>query len=187
MQNLIEITEKNYGVKLDLRYATTNNVCNIKLYKEARCYLHEEAAAALQRAVKIAVSYNLRFKIFDGFRPLKVQQFMFDKFPSNDPNGGFISNPLTGSTPHCRGVAVDLTLLDANGNELEMGSDFDEFTDLAFHNCTRVSLTAKHNRELLLKIMTDAGWDFYSKEWWHYQLFNARSFAIIEEEFLSAV
>ncbi len=187
MQNLVEITEKNHSVKLDLRYASTNNVCNIKLYQEPHCYLHQEAAAALQRAIKIAAESNLHFKIFDGFRPLKVQQFMFDKFPSNDPNGGFISSPLTGSTPHCRGVAVDLTLLDANGNELEMGSDFDEFSDLAFHNCTKVSPTAKRNRKLLLEIMTKAGWDFYSKEWWHYQLFNARSFAIIADDSLSAV
>ncbi len=187
MKNLIEITEKKFAVKLDLRYATTNNVCAIKLYREPRCFLRAEAVEALHRAIKIAADLGFHFKIFDGFRPLKVQQFMFDQFPGDDKNGGFVSSPQTGSTPHCRGVALDLTLLDANGNELDMGSDFDEFTDLAFHNCTRVSPTAKHNRELLLKIMTDAGWDFYSKEWWHYQLFNARSFAIIEEEFLSAV
>ncbi len=177
---LIEIKKPEFDVELDLRYATTNNVCGVKLYSAPICYLHKDAADALRKAIKIAASQNLRFKIFDGFRPLKIQQFMFDKFPSDDPNGGFISSPATGSTPHCRGVAVDLTLIDSAEKELEMGSDFDEFSDLAFHNCQRVSPRAKSNRELLLKIMTKAGFDFYSKEWWHYQLFKPREYAVID-------
>ncbi len=186
-KNLVEIDEKNYGIKLDLRYNTTNNICGIKLYSQAICYLHKDAAGALKKAVAIASKYDLRFKVFDGFRPIEVQQFMYNKFPSEDPNGGFVSNPLTGSIPHCRGVAIDLTLIDANGNELEMGSDFDEFTDLAFHDCKRISPLAKKNRQLLFDIMTKAGWDFYSKEWWHYQLFKPREYAVIEDFGLSAI
>jgi len=183
IKDLIKITAAEFNVILDLRYATANNVCNIKLYSAPLCYLHKDAAEALQRAIKIAAKKSLRFKIFDGFRPMKVQQFMFDKFLDD----GFISNPQTGSTPHCRGVAVDLTLVDANDNELEMGSDFDEFSDLAFHACERISPRAKQNRELLFDIMKEAGWDFYSKEWWHYQLFNARQFEIVRDDSLSAV
>lgn len=184
--NLIKITEAEFNVELDLRYATANNVCGITLYSSALCYLHQNAVEALQKAIEIAASHNLRFKIFDGFRPIKVQQFMFDKFPDDGENGGFVSNPKTGSIPHCRGVAVDLTLIDADGNELDMGSDFDEFTDLAFHHCERISPAAKRNRELLLDIMTKAGWDFYSKEWWHYQLFNARGYEVVSDNSLSA-
>lgn len=166
-------------MQLDLRYASTNNVCGVEIYSHALCFLHKDAADALLRAIKIAAKHNLRFKIWDGFRPITAQKFMFDKFAVNG-ECDFISNPKTGSTPHCRGVAVDLTLIDANGKELEMGSDFDEFSDLAFHNCTRVSPIAKQNRELLFNIMKEAGWDFYSKEWWHYQLFDARKYPISE-------
>jgi len=184
---LTEINETGFNVKLDLRYATTNNVCGIKLYSEPLCYLHKSASEALQKAIGIASLQNLRFKIFDGFRPIKVQQFMFNKFPDDGENGGFISNPKTGSIPHCRGVAVDLTLIDADGNELDMGCDFDEFTNLAFHNCEQISPTAKRNRELLLDIMTKSGWDFYSKEWWHYQLFDARKYEVIQDDFLSEI
>ncbi len=187
MNNLVKITEAEFNVKLDLRYASANNVCGIKLYSTPACYLHKDASEALLRAIKIAAKKNLRFKIFDGFRPIKVQQFMFDKFPDDSESGGFVSNPKTGSTPHCRGVAIDLTLIDSNDNELEMGSDFDEFSDLAFHSCEKISETAKKNRRLLFDIMKDAGWDFYSKEWWHYQLFNAREFAIIQDDFLSEI
>ena len=150
MNNLVKITEAEFNIKLDLRYASTNNVCDIKLYSTPACYLHPTAAEALLRAIKIAAEKNLRFKIFDGFRPIKVQQFMFDKFPDDSENGGFISNPKTGSTPHCRGAAVDLTLIDSKDNELEMGSDFDEFSDLAFHNCERISETAKKKSAIII-------------------------------------
>lgn len=175
---MIEITEEKYGVILDLRYASENNVCGKKLYSKPLCYLHEEAAEKLVRAVEFAKKQNLKIKIFDGYRPLSVQKFMFDKFASEPEKDGFISNPESGSIPHCRGVAIDLTLTDEDGNEIDMGSDFDEFSDLAFHGCEKISATAIKNRLLLLKIMSSAGFDFYSKEWWHYQLFNARSYPV---------
>lgn len=179
MKNLIEITEEKHGVILDLRYASSNNVCRQKLYAHPFCYLHEEAANKLCKAVDSAKKLGLKLKIFDGFRPIAVQRFMFAKFPSDDPNSGFVSNPETGSIPHCRGIAVDLTLSDKEGNELPMGTDFDEFSDLAFHGCDKISVEAQKNRLLLLGLMTLAGFDFYSKEWWHYQLFNPRHYPIL--------
>lgn len=178
--DLVEITEKNFDVILDLRYAGVNNVCGQKLYSQPICYLSEPAVEGLQKAISYAKNLGLKIKIWDGFRPMEVQKFMYDKFPSEDPNGGFISNPKTGVTPHCRGVALDLTLCDLDGNELPMGTDFDDFSKLAFHRCSEISLTAQKNRLILLGIMTLAGFDFYSMEWWHYQLFNARQYPIIE-------
>ncbi len=182
MQNLVEITEKNFDVILDLRYATTSNVCGQKLYSYPFCYLHEAAIKPLKLAINSAKNLGLKLKIFDGFRPLEVQQFMFDKFPNSDANEGFVSNPQNGAIPHCRGVAIDLTLSDLQGKELEMGTDFDEFSDLAFHNCQKISVVAQRNRLILLGIMTSAGFDFYSKEWWHYQLFKPREYLVIKAE-----
>ncbi len=187
MTNLIEVTKKNLDAIFDLRYASKNNVCNFELYSQPRCFLHPQAFEAITKASESAKKHGLKFKIWDGFRPLKVQQFMFDKF-AIDGKCDFISDPKTGSIPHCRGVAVDLTLVDSDENEIEMGSDFDEFSELAFHNCEKVSAAAKHNRRLLFSIMQEAGFDFYSKEWWHYQLFDARKFAVVEDfEGLSGV
>ncbi|MBP7709505.1 MAG: D-alanyl-D-alanine dipeptidase [Rickettsiales bacterium] len=180
MQNLVEITTKNFDVIFDLRYASENNVCGHKLYAYPFCYMHEAAIEPLNRAIKSAKNLGLKLKIFDGFRPIEVQQFMFDKFPSEDPNGGFISNPKNGAIPHCRGVAIDLTLCDASGNELDMGTDFDEFSDLAFHNCDKISAEAQRNRLILLGLMTAAGFDFYRNEWWHYQLFKPREYAVAQ-------
>ena len=180
MQNLIEITEKKFDVILDLRYATSNNVCGCKLYASTFCYLHEAAIPHFEQAIKSAKNLGLKLKIFDGFRPLEVQQYMFNKFPSNDPKGGFVSNPNGGVIPHCRGVAIDLTLTDLDGNELDMGTDFDEFSELAFHNCDKISAAAQRNRLILLGLMSAAGFDFYSKEWWHYQLFKPREYEVVK-------
>ncbi len=181
MQNLVEINAEEFGVVLDIRYASANNVCNHPLYAEPFCLLHKNAAEALKKAAHLAKNINLRLKIFDAFRPIEVQKYMFQKF-SIAGDSGFVSNPNGGVIPHCRGVAVDLTLIDSAGNELDMGTDFDEFSELAFHACDKISPTAQKNRFLLLGIMSAAGWDFYSKEWWHYQLFNPRQYEIINSE-----
>ena len=93
-----------------------------------------------------------------------------------DPN--FIAPPKKGS-PHSRGVAIDLTLL-KNGREVDMGTEFDEFSKLSYHGSLDISKAAYHNRLILLGIMTDSGWDFYRNEWWHYQLFNSKNFQIVE-------
>ncbi len=180
MKNLTEITKEKFDVIFDLRYATDNNVCGQRLYSHPFCYLHEAAIEPLHKAIESAKKLGLKIKIFDCFRPFVVQKFLFEKFCEDDPNSGFVSNPENGAVPHCRGVAIDLTLTDLNGNELEMGTNFDEFSELAFHNCHRVSAEAQRNRLILLGLMTLAGWDFYSKEWWHYQLFNPREYPVIE-------
>lgn len=187
MKNLVEITSDKFDLILDLRYATTNNVCNKILYSSPECYLHQDALTPLKKAIKSAAELGLKLKIFDGFRPLKIQQFMFDKFEKTTSTQGFVSNPNNGAIPHCRGVAIDLTLCDNLGNELDMGSDFDEFSPLAFHNCYEISKKAQNNRLLLLGIMTAAGFDFYKNEWWHYQLFKPREYEIINDNNLSNI
>jgi len=180
MENLVEITTEKFDVFLDLRYATTNNVCNVKLYSQPFCYLHKAMIPLLEQAIKSAKHLGLKIKIFDSFRPLEIQQFMFDQFSSDATKEGFVSNPEGGVTPHCRGVAIDMTLTDMDGNELDMGTDFDDFSEAAFHNCTTISTEAQRNRMILLGIMSAAGFDFYSKEWWHYQIFKPREYPIIQ-------
>lgn len=182
MNDLVEITEQEFGVILDVRYASTNNVCEEVLYPEAKMYLHAQAAGLLKKAVSAAEVLGLKLKLFDGFRPMRVQKYMFDFFAFDKAKSAFFSDPENGAVPHCRGVAIDLTLTDLAGNELEMGSDFDELSSLAFHDCKEVSAQAAQNRITLLEIMTKAGFDFYSKEWWHYQLFNPRQYPIVDVE-----
>lgn len=175
--NLVEITEQDRNIVLELAYATEHNITGAPLYKSAKAFLHPEAASLLEEAIRLAAQLGLRIKIFDAFRPLEVQQALWDSNP--DPN--FISNPEAGSIPHCRGVAVDLTLIDDQGSELDMGTGFDAFTSLSHHGNAEISVQAQRNRYLLMGIMTTAGWDFYRNEWWHYQLFNPRNYEALRE------
>ena len=177
MKNLVEIIEEKHQVILDIRYASKNNICQKELYSRPICFLHFETEKKLKKAVELAKEKKLKIKIFDAYRPIKVQEYMFNMFP-----GDFVSNPKTGAIPHCRGIAIDLTLCDENNQEIEMGSDFDEFSNLAFHDCEKISKSVQENRKKLLEIMTKAGFDSYSKEWWHYQLFNPRDYEIIASD-----
>lgn len=166
---LIEITPETHNVILDLKYATSDNFTDQPVYSLAKCYLHEEAEGLLNVAIDLAERQGYRFRIFDAFRPSEAQWKLWNHTP--DPE--FLADPRRGS-PHSRGAAIDLTLIDQKGNDLDMGTGFDAFTPLSHHGNTEISTEAQKNRHLLMGIMTTAGWDFYRNEWWHYQLFNAR-------------
>jgi len=173
---LIEINETEYNLTLDLRYAATKNITGKKIFFENKCYLRVEAAEKLLKASKISNKIGLKIKIFDAYRPQYVQEALW----KYDPNPVFLTHPLKGS-PHTRGVAVDLTLTDLNNDELNMGTDFDDFSQKAYHESDLLNKEERTNRHILLSIMTLAGFDFYEKEWWHYQLFNSREFSIIKD------
>ena len=166
---LHQITPDTHGVLLDLHYADDRNFTGRPVYGRAACYLRPEAEALLRRAVDLAAQLDLRLKVFDAFRPAEAQWVLWNHTP--DPE--FLADPRRGS-PHSMGVAVDVTLVDAGGTDLDMGTPFDAFTPRSHHGSTEVSVAAQRNRHLLLGIMSAAGWDFYRAEWWHYQMFEAR-------------
>lgn len=166
---LVEIASLKFDVDFDIVYATANNFTGKPVYARPGCYLHTDAADLLQRAILLAKPLGLRLKVFDAFRPSEAQWVLWDHTP--DP--GFLAHPERGS-PHSMGAAVDLTLVDGDGTELDMGTGFDDFTPRAFHGDLDISPAAQRNRAILLGIMTAAGWDFFRNEWWHYQLFSPR-------------
>lgn len=165
-----------YDVDLDLRYATADNLTERPIYARALCLLHPVAADRLAEAARLAAGIGLRLRIFDAYRPPTAQWALWRALP--DPV--FIADPRTGST-HARGVAVDLTLAAVDGTPLEMGTGFDDMSELAYHACTRIPAEAQRNRALLLGLMSAAGWQHYACEWWHYQLPDARSYPLVED------
>jgi D-alanyl-D-alanine dipeptidase len=173
---LVEIASPARDVAVDIRYATSDNFTGKPVYAQAGCYLHADAAAALDRAIGLARPLGFRLKIFDAFRPSEAQWALWTCRP--DPE--FLADPRKGS-PHSRGVAVDLTLLDRAGRELDMGTGFDAFTPLSHHANTEIPASAQANRLTLLGLMSAAGWDFYKNEWWHYQLFDAKRYALLRD------
>ena len=177
--SLAAITPSSHGVVIDLAYAGADNFTGKPIYARAACYLHADAERALRRAVTLAAVHGLRLKIFDAFRPSEAQWALWNHTP--DPE--FLADPRRGS-PHSRGVAIDVTLIDGGGRELVMGTSFDAFTPLSHHGNMALSVEAQRNRALLLGLMTAAGWDFYGNEWWHYQLFGSRCYPLLGDSVL---
>jgi D-alanyl-D-alanine dipeptidase len=176
---LTEITAPEFDVEIAIAYATANNFSGAPVYcgaNAAKCFLHPVAAAKLQTAIKYAAGMGLRFKIFDAYRPTEAQFKLWEHTPDPD----FLANPHSGS-PHSRGVAIDLTLIDANGKELDMGTAFDEFDPKSYHSNLQISAAAQKNRRIILGIMVAAGWDWYDNEWWHYQLPNPRAYRLLSD------
>lgn len=177
---LIEIAPPAFDVDIAIAYATADNFTGKPVYGRPGCYLHEEAAKLLARAIALAADIGLRLKIFDAYRPTEAQWVLWNHTPDPD----FLADPRRGS-PHSRGVAVDLTLIDRSGRELDMGTGFDAFTPLSHHANRDIGADAARNRHLLLGIMTAAGWDFYRNEWWHYQMFESRRFPLVSDKALA--
>ncbi|HWL70730.1 MAG TPA: D-alanyl-D-alanine dipeptidase [Geminicoccus sp.] len=167
---LVPIDRARHEVEIDLRYATERNFTGRPVYARALPLLHQDALAALEHAIAQAKTLGLRLKLLDLYRPPEAQW----KLWAHTPDPEFLAVPWRGS-PHGRGVAVDLTLMDSEGRELDMGTEFDAFTPRSHHGDAGVSPEAQRNRLLLLGLMTTAGFDFYRSEWWHYQLFDARA------------
>ncbi len=177
---LVEILEASHGVLLDLRYGTADNFTGRAVYRNPRCYLHRDAEVLLARAADLASRQGLKVKIFDAFRPAEAQWTLWNHTP--DPE--FLADPRRGS-PHSRGVAVDVGLVDGMGRELDMGTGFDAFTPLSHHGSVALPESAQRNRYLLLGLMTAAGFDFYRNEWWHYQMFDSRRYPVLSDSVLA--
>jgi D-alanyl-D-alanine dipeptidase len=172
--SLVEITEASHNILLDLRYATKNNITGTRIYHDDRCFIHADASDLLKRSVALARDQGLKVKVFDAYRPRYVQESLW----AHCPNPNYVMPPDKGSH-HTRGVAIDLTLVDATGQELDMGTDFDDLSLRAHHGSSTVSPKAAANRYLLLGIMISAGWDFFQNEWWHYQVFKAYDYPLV--------
>ncbi len=175
--SLVELARDSHDIDLQLAYAGPDNFTGAPVYRRAGAYLHRDAATLLVRAIDLAARQGWRFQIFDAFRPSEAQWKLWKHTP--DPE--FLADPNRGS-PHSRGVAVDLTLMDRDtGMALDMGTGFDAFTPLSHHANTDISPGAQQNRYRLLGLMTAAGWDCYMNEWWHYQMFESRQYAVLHD------
>ena len=174
LEPLVPITEADHGVVIDMMYASADNFTGKAIYSSKLCFLHPKAEAALRRAIDGATKLGLQIKIFDAFRPQSAQEALWAFAPDPD----YIADPAKGSN-HTRGVAVDLTLLDAIGNELDMGTPVDTMTVVSHHFYLDLPVSVQVNRARLLMVMLEAGFVHHPNEWWHYQLPGAKDFELI--------
>jgi len=160
----------------DVRYATTNNFTNRILYTSDTLYARRAVVQQLLQAQRDAQSRGLQLKVFDAYRPLSIQRLMW----SIVPDERYVADPAKGSR-HNRGCALDLTLCDSTGAELDMGTGYDEFTDRAAATYTDLPENILANRRLLESIMNAAGFDVLPSEWWHFDLRGWEKYAILNE------
>ncbi len=178
-QRLVDIQEIDSTIQVYLVYATTANFVGKVLYSDIRkAFMLPETARRLadaQRRLKM-LRPELSLMVYDAARPMDVQKEMWDKVRGTDKRV-YVSNPANGGGLHNYGAAVDLTLVDATGLPLPMGSPFDYFGDEARPDREeelikqgKMILLHLHNRRLLRKVMTDAGFKILPSEWWHFNL-----------------
>ncbi len=179
---LVLISPAAHHVVIDLAYATPNNVAGQVIYARPLCLLHRDAEVCLRRAVALAADSGCRLKIFDAFRPHEAQVLLWDTAPDR----AYVADPAIGSN-HTRGTALDLTLVDGQGDELDMGSGFDEMTELSHHFNPAVSAQAQANRLLLMRTMEGAGFAHISHEWWHYALPEPSRYPLLSSAGLGAL
>jgi len=172
---LVDIRTVNPNIRLDIRYATANNFLKRKLYSTAKCALRSSVAQKLALVQTDLEKIGLGLKVYDCYRPFSVTKQMWEFLP--DPR--YVANPARGSR-HNRGAAVDLTLVDRTGKELEMPTPFDDFTKKAHRDYNGGSAQSRKNRQTLEDAMKKQGFIGISTEWWHFDSEDWQKFAILD-------
>lgn len=163
-KSLVNITALTDEFAIDLKYATEENFLGKKIYPIALCAMQSGTAQKLMAANRELISKGFRIKIWDAYRPLAVQKIMWEALPQDD----FVANPFKGGSIHNGGFAVDVTLVDMEGRELEMPSGFDDFSEKASRNSTMMTEAAARNLSVLTDAMVKHGFRTINTEWWHY-------------------
>ncbi|HZV71249.1 MAG TPA: M15 family metallopeptidase [Saprospiraceae bacterium] len=162
-----ELTIKD-GYVIDMKYATTDNFVKTAMYPCARMFLKPDVAKALGRVRDRVKKADCRLKLFDGYRPRPVQYQLWRKVPDPD----YVTDPAKGSM-HNRGLAIDLTLTDMYGTELDMGTPYDFFGPEAHQDYTKLSAMILSRRKLLTSAMEAEGFQSIRTEWWHFSYTKA--------------
>lgn len=174
--SIVRLADIDSTIVTDVRYATENNFTGKVLYPDDEVFIRKIVGDSLSAANKfLQDNYNLSIKIFDAFRPLAVQKQMWKILPDNR----YVADPAKGSR-HNRGAAVDITLIDSTGEQLDMGTDYDNFTERAHFAYKNLSGEQRRNRDLLRKVMMKFGFEPITSEWWHFDFNGWTRFAIRE-------
>ncbi len=164
--DLVELVKFDTTIKLDIRYATNNNLVGRPVYTEARAFLQRPAAEALVRVNRELKPLGYGLLVFDGYRPWSVTKIFWDI--TSKENKKFVADPKEGSK-HNRGCAVDISLYDlSTGKEIEMPGAYDEMSERSYPKYTGGSDTQRKMRDLLKAKMEVEGFTVYEYEWWHF-------------------
>lgn len=189
--DLVEVVKVNPAIRTDIRYATTNNFTGKQVYPSARCYVRKSVAEKLNRIQKKFEPLGLGLKIWDGYRPFSVQKIFWGIYPDaryvGKPKSVLLidgTEEMIEGSKHNRGSAVDLTLVDLKtGNEVKMPSEFDDFSEKAHRDYSKMDPEAAKNCKLLEDLMKQEGFIPLDTEWWHFDDENWQQCPLLDVTF----
>jgi D-alanyl-D-alanine dipeptidase len=179
--DLVELIRIDPTLKLDIRYATANNLARQPVYKQARAFLQRNAATAIAQVNQELKPLGYGLMIFDGYRPWSVTKLFWDVTPRQDRQ--FVADPKKGSR-HNRGCAVDLTLYDLRtGKEVEMTGAYDEMSERSYPDYKGGTAQQRKMRDLLRSKMEARGFTVLTNEWWHFDYKDWKQYRISNVQF----
>lgn len=163
-QDMVDLDKFIPGIKIELRYASDKNFTKSIIYDNNIAYLRRGTAEKLKAAQEEFATHGYTIKIWDAYRPPRAQFRLWEKCP----DARFVINPHKGYSYHSRGIAVDITLVDENGQELLMPTGFDDFTARADRDYNDIDPKTADNARLLEEVMIKNGFESIYYEWWHF-------------------
>ena len=180
-RTLVELVKLDSTIRLDIKYATSDNFMGRPMYAQARAFLQRPAAEALVRANRSLKKQGFGLLVFDGYRPWAVTKKFWDETPAVQRK--FVANPRKGSK-HNRGCAVDLTLIDLKtGQEVSMPSPYDDFSDKASSSYRGGTAGQRRLRGVLRAAMERQGFRVEPSEWWHFDYKDWRKYPLLDIPF----
>jgi D-alanyl-D-alanine dipeptidase len=178
---LVELIKLDPTIKLDIRYASTNNFLSTPMYSQARAFLQRPAAEALARAHQALKKQGYGLLIHDAYRPWYVTKMFWEATPEDKKI--FVADPKEGSK-HNRGCAVDLTLYDLRtGAVVQMPSGYDEMSERAYADYSGGTPEQRERRAILRRAMEKEGFTVYPQEWWHFDYKDWKEYPVMNVRF----
>lgn len=175
--DLVDLTTLDPGIRLDIRYATSDNFLSTPLYAQPRAFLQRPAAEALARAHSALMKRGYGLLIHDAYRPWWVTKVFWEATPVELRE--FVADPAQGSR-HNRGCAVDLTLYDlSTGETVQMPGGYDEMTERSYPDYSGGTARQRGHRDLLRQVMEQEGFTVYETEWWHFDFKDWKEYPIL--------
>ena len=179
--NLINLEDLDESIIIDIKYATSDNFMGISLYSDNLAYLQKDAAMNILKVIEELKDYGMGIVVYDAYRPWFVTKMFYDATPNNLKR--FVANPDYGSK-HNRGGAVDLSLYFLqSGDIVDMGSDYDEFSERAYSDYPALSDSSRYFRDLLKNVMDKNGFTQYEYEWWHFDFKDWKNYPVMNTRF----
>ena len=179
--DLVELVKLDPTIKLDIRYAKTNNFLGKPVYKEERAFLQRPAAESLLKAHRELRQHGYGLLIHDGYRPWAITKLFWDM--TSGYQREFVADPKTGSK-HNRGCAVDLTMYDLKtGQAVQMPGDYDEMSPRSYPDYTGGTAEQRTRRDLLRKVMESHDFTVEPNEWWHFNYKDWKEYPILDIAF----